>query len=186
MFKLVELEGIVRIPPRAFGKPLKEVALKELEERYVGMIDKRLGYVTAVVDVDINPVGRILLGDGASYHKAAFTVLTFYPELKEIIEGEVTDIMDFGAFVRLGPIDAILHVSQVMDDFITYDERTRTLIGKETRRRLSVGDNIRVRITVVSFSARGAGKIGLTARQPFLGKAEWIRDDLKKLGGVNV
>ncbi|MFQ6085454.1 MAG: DNA-directed RNA polymerase [Candidatus Bathyarchaeia archaeon] len=183
MFKLMELEGVVRIPPRDFGRRLKDVALAELEDMYVGMIDKRLGYVTAVVDVKIDPVGRLVLGDGASYHKVSFTVLTFYPELKEIVDGEVTEITDFGAFVRLGPIDAILHVSQVIDDFISYDEKSRTLMGKETGRRVEVGDSIRVRITVVSFSAGGVGKIGVTSRQPFLGKAEWIEEDLKKLRG---
>jgi DNA-directed RNA polymerase subunit E'/Rpb7 len=26
-------------------------------------------------------------------------------------------------------------------------------------------------------------KIGLTARQPFLGKSEWIEEDIKKLAG---
>lgn len=183
MFKLVKLEGVVGIPPRDFGQPLNEVALKELEEKYVGMIDKKLGFITAVVSVNIEPIGRILLGNGASHHKATFTVLTFYPELKEIIEGEVTDVTDFGAFVRLGPIDAILHVSQVMDDFVSYDERTRTLMGKEKGRRLTVGDNVRVRVTVVSFSTSGVGKIGVTARQPLLGKPEWIREDLRKLKG---
>lgn len=182
MFKLVNIEGIVRIPPREFGQPLEKVAIKELESRYVGMVDKILGYVTAVVNVSINPVGRVLLGDGASFHKATFTVLTFYPELKEIIEGDVADIRDFGAFVRLGPIDAILHVSQIMDDYITHDDRTQSLLGKESGKKLQVGDRVRVRVSVVSFSARGAGKIGVTSRQPFLGKMEWIKDDLKKLG----
>jgi len=39
-----------------------------------------------------------------------------------VIEGEVVEIADFGAFIRVGPIDALLHVSQLMDDYISYDE----------------------------------------------------------------
>ena len=38
---------------------------------------------------------------------------------------------------------------------------------------------MRVRITAVSLGRAGSsGKIGVTARQPFLGKLEWIDYDL--------
>jgi DNA-directed RNA polymerase subunit E' len=56
------------------------------------------------------------------------------------------------------------------------------LIGKETNRKLTTGDMVRVRITAVSLARTGGtAKIGVTARQPFLGKLEWIEEDLKKL-----
>jgi len=91
------------------------------------------------------------------------------------------EIADFGAFVRIGPIDALLHVSQLMDDFISYDEKQGVLLGKETRRKLVSGDQVRVRITEVSLGKAGSsGKIGVTARQPFLGKLDWIEYDLQK------
>ncbi|MCX8176159.1 MAG: DNA-directed RNA polymerase, partial [Candidatus Bathyarchaeota archaeon] len=46
----------------------------------------------------------------------------------------------------------------------------------------STGDKVRVRITAVSMGKGGSGgKIGVTMRQPFLGKLEWIEEDLKKL-----
>jgi len=68
-----------------------------------------------------------------------------------------------------------------MDDFISYDEKQGVLIGKETQKRLSTGDKVRVRVTAVSFG-RGSmtGKIGVTARQPFLGKLEWIKQAVRK------
>ncbi|TLN15334.1 DNA-directed RNA polymerase, partial [bacterium] len=74
------------------------------------------------------------------------------------------------------------HVSQIMDDFITYDERQGALLGKQTHRILRKGDLVRVRIAAVSL-ARGTstGKIGVTARQPFLGKLEWIAEDVARL-----
>jgi DNA-directed RNA polymerase subunit E' len=98
------------------------------------------------------------------------------------VEGEVVEIADFGAFVRIGPIDALLHVSQLMDDFISYDEKQSVLLGKETKRRLMSGDQVRVRITAVSLGRAGSsGKIGVTARQPFLGKLEWIDTDIQKI-----
>lgn len=155
---------------------------EQVKAKYVGVVDEELGYVIAVTEVKVNPVGKIIPGDGATYHKVAFSLLTFYPIIQEIVEGEVVEIADFGAFVRIGPIDALLHVSQLMDDFISYDEKQGVLLGKETKRKLMSGDQVRVRITAVSLGRSGSsGKIGVTARQPFLGKLEWIEYDQQKL-----
>ena len=136
-------------------------------------------------NVKVNPVGKIIPGDGAAYHKVTFSLLTFYPKIQEVVEGEVVEIADFGAFVRVGPIDSLLHVSQLMDDFISYDEKQGVLFGKETKRKLTSGDQIRVRITAVSLGRAGSsGKIGVTARQPFLGKLEWIENEIQRIKEV--
>ncbi len=181
MFKLVTVEDTIRIPPEKFGEPIETVGHEQLKIKYEGMIDEELGYVVAVTNIEVNPVGKIIPSDGATYHKVTFSLLTFYPKIQEVIEGEVVEIADFGAFVRVGPIDALLHVSQLLDDFISYDERQGVLMGKETRRKLATGDHVRVRVTAVSLGRGGSsGKIGVTARQPFLGKIEWIEESLKK------
>jgi DNA-directed RNA polymerase subunit E' len=144
-------------------------------------VDEELGYVIAVTKVEVSPIGKIIPGDGATYHKVAFSLLTFFPVIQEIVEGDVVEIADFGAFVRIGPIDALLHVSQLMDDYMSYDEKQGVLLGKETKRKLTSGDQIRVRITAVSLGRAGSsGKIGVTARQPFLGKLEWLKIDAAK------
>ncbi|MGQ9538157.1 MAG: DNA-directed RNA polymerase [Candidatus Bathycorpusculaceae bacterium] len=181
MFKLVTMEDTIRIPPETFGNPLDSVGYQQVKAKYEGVVDEKLGYVIAVINVKVSPVGKIIPGDGAAYHKVTFSLLTFYPTLQEVVEGEVVEIADFGAFVRIGPVDALLHVSQLMDDFISYDEKQGVLLGKETSRKLTTGDRVRVRITAVSLGrAGGSAKIGVTARQPFLGKLEWIEEDLKK------
>jgi DNA-directed RNA polymerase subunit E' len=182
LFKLITLEDTIRIPPETFGKPLEAVGHQQVKAKYEGIVDEELGYVIAVINVKVNPVGKIIPGDGATYHKVTFSLLTFLPKIQEVAEGEVVEIADFGAFVRIGPIDALLHVSQLMDDFISYDEKQGVLLGKETRRKLTSGDQVRVRITAVSLGKAGSsGKIGVTARQPFLGKLEWIEQDVQKI-----
>lgn len=182
MFKLITREDTIRIPPDTFGNPLEAVGHQQVKAKYEGIVDEELGYVIAVTKVAVSPIGKIIPGDGATYHKVTFSLLTFYPKLQEIVEGEVVEIADFGAFVRIGPIDALLHVSQLMDDFISYDEKQSVLLGKETKRKLMSGDQVRVRITAVSLGRAGSsGKIGVTARQPFLGKLEWIENDIQKL-----
>ena len=182
LFKLITLKDTIRIPPETFGNPLEAVGHQQVKAKYEGIVDEELGYVIAVINVEVNPIGKIIPGDGATYHKVTFSLLTFLPKIQEVAEGEVVEIADFGAFVRIGPIDALLHVSQLMDDFISYDEKQGVLLGKETRRKLTSGDQVRVRITAVSLGKAGSsGKIGVTARQPFLGKLEWIEQDVHKI-----
>jgi len=182
MFKIVSLEDTIRIPPEKFGNPIETVGYEHVKMRYEGMIDDELGYVIAVTEVQVSPVGKIIPGDGATYHRVIFSLLTFYPKIQELVEGEVVEIADFGAFVRIGPIDALLHVSQLMDDYISYDEKQGVLMGRETKRKLMTGDHVRVRVTAVSLGRGGvSGKIGVTARQPFLGKIEWIKEGIEKI-----
>ena len=176
------MEDTIRIPPDTFGNPLEAVGYQQVKTKYEGVVDEELGYVIAVTEVKVSSIGKIIPGDGAAYHRVNFTLLTFYPKIQEVVEGEVVEIADFGAFVRIGPIDALLHVSQLMDDFISYDEKQGVLLGKESKRRLMSGDQVRVRVTAVSLGRAGSsGKIGVTARQPFLGKLEWIDSDLQKM-----
>jgi DNA-directed RNA polymerase subunit E' len=182
MFKLITMQDTIRIPPETFGSPLEKVGREQVKAKYEGIVDEELGYVIAVTRVEVNPIGKIIPGDGATYHKVTFSLLTFYPVIQEIVEGDVVEIADFGAFVRIGPVDALLHVSQLMDDYISYDEKQGVLQGKETKRRLASGDQVRVRITAVSLGRAGSsGKIGVTARQPFLGKLEWVKQEAAKI-----
>ena len=176
------MEDTIRIPPDTFGNPLEAVGYQQVKAKYEGVVDEELGYVIAVTEVKVSSIGKIIPGDGATYHRVNFSLLTFYPKIQEVVEGEVVEIADFGAFVRIGPIDALLHVSQLMDDFISYDEKQGVLLGKESKRRLMSGDQVRVRVTAVSLGRAGSSdKIGVTARQPFLGKLEWIDSDLQKM-----
>jgi DNA-directed RNA polymerase subunit E' len=186
MFKLITLQDTIRIPPETFGTPLEKVGRDQVKTKYEGIVDEELGYVIAVTSVEVSPIGKIIPGDGATYHKVTFSLLTFYPVIQEIVEGDVVEIADFGAFVRIGPVDALLHVSQLIDDYMSYDEKQGVLLGKETKRKLTSGDQLRVRITAVSLGRAGSsGKIGVTARQPFLGKLEWLKLDSSKTKEVS-
>ncbi len=181
MFNKITMNDTIRIDPKRFGQPLEDAAFEELRGKYEGLVDEELGYVISVVDLTVNPVGRIIPGDGGTHHPVTFSILTFFPELQEVMEGEVVEVADFGTFLRIGPVDALLHVSQLMDDFISYDEKQGVLLGRESGRTIQRGDLFRVRIVAVSFPrGRSSGKIGVTARQPFLGKLEWIEKESKE------
>ncbi len=174
------IEHILRIPPEKFGQPKELSAYELLREEYEGIIDKNLGFVIAVVDVIEVGLGKIIHGDSRTHHNVKFTLLTFKPLLHEIIEGEVVEVVEFGAFIRLGPQDGLNHVSQITNDFIRHDEVQSQFVGKESGRVLGEGDLVRARIIAVSMGGGArSGKLGLTMRQPFLGKLDWIEADIK-------
>ena len=79
-----------------------------------------------------------------------FEVFAFFPLKQEIVEGEIVEITDFGAFVRIGPTDALLHLSQIMDDYLTSDVKSGVITASQSKRTLKVGSKVRVRITAVS------------------------------------
>jgi len=134
-----------------------------------------------IMDAKVEPMGKMIAGDGGTYHKVEFDALTFYPKLQEIVQGELVDITDFGAFVRIGPTDALLHLSQVMDDYLKSDVQAGIILANQSGRTLKVASTIRTRITAVSLGkAASMGKIGITCRQPFLGADEWIAEEIKK------
>ncbi|MEM0075135.1 MAG: DNA-directed RNA polymerase [Nitrososphaerota archaeon] len=181
MFQLVSLSDVVRIPPDKLKGPLVQVAEEILKARYESTLTPEFGYIILVSDVSVEPVGKLIQGDGGTYHRATFKVLAFEPKLQEIVEGEVVEVTEFGAFIRIGPADCLLHISQIMDDYISVDLKQGIISGTNSGRKLAVGSKVRVRITAVSLT-RGIsmGKIGVTCRQPFLGALEWIEEDTKK------
>jgi len=184
VYQLVRLEGLVRIPPEKFGEPLEKAAKDILREEYEGTIDPELGVIVAVLNVEVSEAGLIVPGDGATYHDVKYEVLTFIPQMQEVVEGEVVEVTDFGIFVRLGPIDGFVHLSQIYDDYFSYDKRQGVLLGRDTHYDLRVKDIVRARIVTISLGASGGSrsiKIGMTMRQPFLGKIEWIRKEVEKI-----
>jgi DNA-directed RNA polymerase subunit E' len=181
MYKLVTVRDIIRIPPDRFGEDIEKVAMDMLNKDYGGVSDLDIGFVISIVAVDNVGIGKLIPGDGGAYHEVTFKVLTFKPQAQEIIEGEVVEIVEFGAFIRLGPTDGLCHVSQVTDDFISYNMKKSQLLAKESRRILSEGDKVRARIIAISLGEGSRrGKIGLTMRQPFLGRLDWFRKEEKE------
>ncbi|OYT52240.1 MAG: DNA-directed RNA polymerase [Desulfurococcales archaeon ex4484_204] len=170
MFRLVEIEDIVRIPPDRFGENLEGIAYELLREKYVGRVNQLMGLVIAIADIKVNPEGMIIPGDGATYHEVRAKLVTFYPISNEVVEGEVVDIKKIGIFVNIGPIDAFVHVSQIMDDKMIYDEVRGVLIGEETKVTISRGDIVRGRIVNVTLAPPATIRVGMTLRQPSLGK----------------
>ncbi|HJN56802.1 MAG: DNA-directed RNA polymerase [Candidatus Woesearchaeota archaeon] len=179
MYYKIELKDHIRIPPNLFELDAEEAVIKRIQKKYEGHISKELGIIIDIAGVKEIGEGVIIPGDGSSYCETTFEVLTFKPEIQEVILGRIRDIVDFGAFITLGPIDGMIHVSQTMDDFVSFS-KDKTLAGKESKRSLKVNDVCRARIIAVSFKDPLNPKLGLTMRQQGLGRLDWIEEDEQK------
>jgi len=170
MFYKLEVKDHIRVPPDTFNLPLEEAVVKRIKKKYDGFISKDLGIVIDVSGVKEIGEGIIIPGDGASYYEAVFILLTFKPEMQEDVLGKVRDIAEFGAFMNLGPIEGMIHISQTMDDFVSFS-KDKHLTGKESKRVLKVGDVCRARIIAISFSDPLNPKLGLTMTEATI--VEW-------------
>lgn len=176
MYYEIELKDRVRVPPSLFNLEVEDAVIKSIKKKYEGYISKDIGIVIDVASLKEIGDGVIIPGDGSSYYQATFEVLAFKPELQEVVLGRIRDIVDFGAFITLGPIDGMIHVSQAMDDFVSFT-KDKTLIGKESKKTLKINDICRARIIAVSFKDPLNPKIGLTMRQQGLGRLDWVEEE---------
>jgi DNA-directed RNA polymerase subunit E' len=176
MYYKVRVEDTVRIPPNKFSEDLNVTITNIVQKTFEGTMRKNYGVI--VVADNIKPVGNgiVIHGDGAMYQKVAFDALTFNPRLQEVLDAIVCEIVEFGAFCHIGPLDALIHMSQIMNDYVEVDAENELITGKEKKLSLKTGDVVRARVVAVSLNELSSreSKIGLTMRQPALGSHEWI------------
>ena len=184
MFYKTCVKDHVRVPPKLFGGEVKQALLLQLKQQYDGFISKELGIVIDVSSIETVSEGIIIPGDGAASYETEFTLIAFKPELQECINGQIRDMADFGAFITMGPIEGMIHISQTMDDFVSFS-KDKALLGKESKKTLKIGDKCRARIIAVSYKDVTNPKFGLTMRQKGLGRLDWIPEDFAKKGGSN-
>ena len=70
--------------------------------------------------------------------------------------GTVVGVVDFGAFVELDevPIEGLLPLSKLKDDYYSFDSRAHTLTGRRRGKRIRLGDRLRVVIQAIDLARR--------------------------------
>jgi DNA-directed RNA polymerase subunit E' len=178
MYRIISVEERIRVPPEKLGLNVIESVKKAIEDKVEGLLDPKLGVVLSIVSIDKIGEGKIMPEDPGVYYHTMFNLLTYKPELHELVYGKVVDNTEFGSFVRIGAIDGLVHISQLMDDFVSFDAKNSQFLGRETKRVLKEGDEIRARIIAISWGEQN--KIGLTMRQQLLGSISWIDEEKRK------
>ena len=181
MYYIKRVEDKVRLPPSSFGSKLEDALLKLLREKYERRMIKDLGLVLSADELEVKGEGIVIPGDSGAYYTIALDLLTFTPHVNEVYEGEVKEVVEFGAFVTLGPLQGLLHVSQISKDKFFYDKRNKGLISRAEKKNIKKGDALLFKVSTVSLKATTTEtKIGLTMRPDGLGKLEWLDEKEKK------
>jgi DNA-directed RNA polymerase subunit E' len=180
MYRILKIKTKIMVPPTKFGLSLKKSIMESLTEKYEGMLNRTLGVGMVVTDVKEIGEGKVLPEDPSFHYPVVFELLVFKPEVNEILLGEVIDNTEFGSFVRVGPVDGLIHVSQLLNDYVSFDEKNSIFSGKESKKILKEGDAVRTRVISIAMQPSKENKIGLTMRQPGLGAINWIEDEKKK------
>ena len=178
MFYLTQIEDHIRVEPKLFGLATSEAVEQQLKEIYADYYDKEIGKAVTVVKVIEVGDGVIIPGDGAAYYKSTFDLITWKPEIHELVYGTISEITSFGAFIDMGVMKGMIHISQTMNDYVSFG-KTNILTGKASKKSLKQGDQCLARIVAISHKG-DVPKIGLTMRQPGLGKLEWIKEEKTK------
>jgi len=78
------------------------------------------------------------------------------PRIGEEFDAVVTGVTEFGLFVQLKSlqVDGLVHVTALPADYFHFHERDRTLVGERTKKRFSIGDELRVRLARVDSAER--------------------------------
>ena len=69
----------------------------------------------------------------------------------EEFDGVITSVKEFGFYVELNEffIEGLVHLSTLVDDIYEYSERRHRLVGRRQRRKLQLGDSVRVAVVKV-------------------------------------
>ena len=179
MYKRVTLRDTVEVPPEHLADVSTELVKGLLQDRLEGQVDEDVGSVVSVIEVDDIGDGRVLPNEPGVYYEAEFDALTFDPQMQEVVDGEIVEVVSFGAFVGIGPVDGLLHVSQISDEYLAFDDENQQLASRESNRTLGTGDSVRARIVTKSIDERNPrdSKIGLTGKQVGLGKHGWLEQE---------
>ncbi len=123
--------------------------------------------VTGVEDITIEDDGSVFItGTNGTASKAKAMIEAIVKEYKagEVYEGEVTRMMDFGAFVRIGPgkdAEGLVHVSEVapfriekVGDVVVVGERVRVMIKE-------IDEKGRINLSIKAIDPEFAARKGL-------------------------
>ena len=94
--------------------------------------------------------------DGVKMKKLEFFQRQLDARDPQVFQATVLEVKNFGLLVELPDVllTGLVHVSSLTDDFYAFDPAQRRLIGRQSRRRYSVGDQLCVFVARVDVFKR--------------------------------
>ncbi|MFW6233207.1 MAG: RPB7/RPC8 family DNA-directed RNA polymerase subunit [Nanoarchaeota archaeon] len=89
MFYKMHVKDHIRVPPSKMDVDIEKSMIACIKSKYEGYISKDVGIVIDVINIRDIDEGVIIPGDGAFYYKTEFDLLTYIPELHEVVRGKI-------------------------------------------------------------------------------------------------
>ncbi len=180
MYTLEVREDTIRIPAEYIreGQSLSQHVDRLAHQAFEGKFDDDDNFVIVTYDHEMIGRGRIIHGDGAIYQNVRFKAVLFRLDSNEIVDGAVSEVLEFGAFVQIGPLEGLLHKSQILEEPVQINQNEGKITGSRSGSQLSIADPLRSRVVTLSLNTHDprSSKIGLTCKQPGLGAHEWLEN----------
>ncbi len=170
MYTLEVREDTIRIPAEYIreGQSLSQHVDRLAHQAFEGRFDDDDNFIVVTYDHEMIGRGRIIHGDGAIYQKVRFKAVLFHLETNE-----------FGAFVQIGPLEGLLHKSQILEEPVNINQNEGKVVGTRSGNQLALKDAVRARVVTLSLNPHDprSSKIGLTCKQPGLGAHDWLGEE---------
>jgi len=143
-------------PIRRYADLVVHRALAELESRRRSRTD--LGQLNSIAehisDTERNAAEAEI--EAVRMKKLEFFQRQLDERNPQIFRASIVDVRNYGLMVELPDalITGLIHVSSLTDDFYSFDPGQRRLIGRQSRKRFKVGDEIRVFVARVDTFKR--------------------------------
>ena len=85
------------------------------------------------------------------------SLLTYLSERLGLeLEAVITGVADYGFFAQAEkfPVEGLVHVSTLADDYYYYDDASHTIEGRRTKKRYRLGDKVRVKVVRVDLDRK--------------------------------
>ena len=183
MYTLETRESTIRIPAEYIrrGRRLEDHIDELAHDAFECRFDEDENFTLLTFDHEAVGRGKIIHGDGAIYQNVRFKALVFTMDNNEVIDGAVSEVSEYGAFVRIGPMEALLHKSQILDEPVQVNlgGDAARIEGQQSGRSLVMGSSVRARIVSKSINHNDprSSKIGLNCKMDGLGGFDWPKGD---------
>ncbi len=159
---------IRRYPDLLLHRALKQIIAGEHQPSLVARVGRRLKQAVGAPDAPLPGMAEMLaLGEHCSMTERRADEATrdvtawlkceyMQDHVGSEYDGVISAVTSFGFFVELKDVyvEGLVHISQLRDDFYTYDAMRHTLEGERSQRRFALGEPVRVRVAAVNLDER--------------------------------
>ncbi|KAI8913701.1 RNA polymerase III subunit Rpc25-domain-containing protein [Gorgonomyces haynaldii] len=179
MFSLCEIEDMVRIPPREFGKAPVMAIMDQLNIKYSNKIIHNVGLSIQVFEI-LTTTDFIVqqCQDGSFQSKVDFRLIVFCPFVGQILVGRILSNSPEGIHVTMDFFDDIMIPGEWLMENTNFDAAEDCFVWENDGDKFyyDIGQTIRFRVERVDFvdvPQKTPMKIWGACDAPALGLVEW-------------